>query len=250
VRLLRSLLAVTVLLVVGCGDGDGADTAQREIPPTTEVPSTTVPSTTVPTTTVPTTTVPTTTVTAAFDASTRGVTAEELGPSWRPGCPVEPDELAAIDIVHWVDPGRTATGTIIVAEEVGDDVVAVFATLFEQRFPIASLRPVTEFQADDDRSMAADNSSGFNCRTIAGTDRYSEHAYGTAIDLNPIRNPYVTGSTVLPPSGEAYLDRSDVRPGMITAGDDVVSAFNDIGWGWGGDWRNSKDYQHFSATGR
>ena len=63
-------------------------------------------------------------------------------------------------------------------------------------------------------------------------------------------NPYVAGSRVSPRRGRRYLDRSDVRPGMIVDGDIVVRAFRRIGWEWGGHWRTAKDYQHFSATGR
>ncbi len=91
-------------------------------------------------------------------------------------------------------------------------------------------------------------------RTTAAPSRaapgWSEHAYGTALDLNPVQNPYVTSSTVLPPAGRSYLDRSNDRPGMVVRGDVVVRSFAAQGWEWGGDWSSLKDYQHFSASGR
>ena len=95
--------------------------------------------------------------------------------------------------------------------------------------------------------MAADNTSGFNCRFVGGTSRWSMHAYGGAIDVNPLENPYVRGSTVSPPAGRAYLDRSGYRPGMAVAGGVLVRAFAAAGWKWGASFG---DYQHFSTTGR
>ena len=99
--------------------------------------------------------------------------------------------------------------------------------------------------------MAADNTSAFNCRyaVASGPRRWSVHAYGQAIDVNPVENPYVFGRRVLPPAGRWYLDRAASRPGMAVAGGALVQAFAAVGWGWGGRW-SPPDYQHFSATGR
>ena len=87
-------------------------------------------------------------------------------------------------------------------------------------------------------------------RRVAGSASWSQHSYGRAVDINPVQNPYVAGSTVSPPAGRAYLDRGNVRTGMIVQGDWVVRAFGIVGWGWGGAWSSAKDYQHFSSTGR
>ena len=95
--------------------------------------------------------------------------------------------------------------------------------------------------------MAADNTSGFNCRFVGGTTRWSMHAYGEAIDVNTVENPYVRGSTVSPPAGRAYLDRSRYRKGMAVPGGVLVRAFASAGWKWGASFG---DYQHFSTTGR
>jgi poly-gamma-glutamate synthesis protein (capsule biosynthesis protein) len=117
------------------------------------------------------------------------------------------------------------------------------------------MRLVDDFRGDDDLSMAANNTSGFNCRRVAGTDSWSAHAYGAAIDVNPVQNPYVTRSSVAPPAGSPFaaIDRSagaSVPVGGIRAGDVVVRAFARIGWEWGGSWPTSKDYQHFFAPRR
>ena len=137
-------------------------------------------------------------------------------------------------------------GCLDVHVDVADEVVGVFAALFDLRFPIERMEPVDAFDADDDRSMAANNTSGLNCRPVAGTSSWSQHAYGLAIDVNPVQNPWVPGD-VHPPAGAEYLDRSNVRPGMVTGA--VVEAFEAVGWGWGGRW-SAPDYHHFSKTGR
>jgi hypothetical protein len=142
-------------------------------------------------------------------------------------------------------------GAMIVHRSVAQDVVKVFHTMFKAKYPIRRMRLVDDYKGDDDRSMAADNTSAFNCRKVTGGSDWSEHAYGWAIDINPVENPYVSSSgRVLPPSGAQYADRSRHARGMIHRGDLVYSAFKSIGWGWGGNWRSFQDYQHFSATGR
>jgi hypothetical protein len=140
---------------------------------------------------------------------------------------------------------------MVVHREMATDVVAVFRKLFDARFPLRRMRLVDDYGGDDQRSMAADNTSGFNCRLVTGGGSWSEHAYGRAIDVNPIQNPYVTGAgTVEPPGGASFVDRARRATGMIHAGDVVVDAFASVGWGWGGTWSNPTDYQHFSSTGR
>jgi poly-gamma-glutamate synthesis protein (capsule biosynthesis protein) len=111
------------------------------------------------------------------------------------------------------------------------------------------MRLVDDFGADDDASVTADNTSAFNCRPVTGGTRWSQHSYGRAIDVNPFENPYVTDGSVLVPGSATYVDRSNVRPGMILAGDAVVDAFTSRGWTWGGSWTSPIDYQHFSTSG-
>ena len=186
-----------------------------------------------------------------FEASVSRVTAAELRHSWRPGCPVAPASLRRVWLPHWGFDGKPHTGAVIVAASVAPEVVAVFRRLYEARFPIRRLRPIDAYGGDDNRSMAADNTSAFNCRyaVATGPRRWSSHAYGTAIDVNPLENPYLLGRKVMPPGGAAYLDRARVRPGMAVRGGVLVRAFASVGWQWGGRWSRSPDYQHFSATG-
>jgi hypothetical protein len=110
--------------------------------------------------------------------------------------------------------------------------------------------PVSRYRGSDDASMAADNTSAFNCRFVSGTSRWSMHAFGLAIDVNPVENPYISGGRASPPAGRRYLDRDRARRGMAVTGGALVSAFAAVGWRWGGLWSAAADYQHFSTNGR
>ena len=174
-----------------------------------------------------------------------------MSSSWRAGCPVELPDLRLLTVTHVGFDGQVRNGEVVVHATVADDIVKVFRALFEARFPIEQVRLVDEFGGDDDRSMAANNTSAFNCRRATGSSRWSEHAFGKAIDINPVQNPYVTRSgAVLPPAGGPFVDRDPATPGLIVETGPVVRAFDGIGWGWGGRWSTGKDYQHFSASGR
>jgi hypothetical protein len=174
-----------------------------------------------------------------------------IGASWRPGCPVPLSDLRLVRARHWGFDGRAHSGRIVVHRDVAEKVLAAFRRLYVTRFPIRRMVPVDGYGASDFRSIEADNTSAFNCRTVDGTSRWSEHAYGRAIDLNPIENPYVGSSgTTSHRASTPYLRRSPYRPGMAVEGGTVVRAFDAIGWGWGGRWSGARDYQHFSASGR
>jgi poly-gamma-glutamate synthesis protein (capsule biosynthesis protein) len=181
-----------------------------------------------------------------IDAATR----ERMsGVSWHRGCPVGFADLRLLTVSHWGFDGGAHRGRLVVNRDAGDGMLRTMRALFRLHFPIRQMRLVDAYGADDHRSMAADNTSAFNCRFVAGTDEWSEHAYGRAIDVNPIENPYVTGSGyVSPPAGLPYADRSHRVAGLIHRGP-VVRAFAAIGWEWGGDWLGTMDYQHFSASG-
>jgi D-alanyl-D-alanine carboxypeptidase len=183
---------------------------------------------------------------AAIDRSTRS----RLRWSWRPGCPVGLGDLRLLRVDHWGFAHRVHRGELVVHRDQARRVLRVMERLFRLRYPIRQMRLVDRYRADDDRSMAADNTSAFNCRRVAGTSRWSEHASGRAIDLNPVENPYVAGGHVSPPAGRGYAARARRAAGMIHAGDAVVRAFAAAGWRWGGAWRGARDYQHFSASGR
>ena len=254
VRATRSLLAVTLAVLVAAGCSDTAERAAAP-PVTATEPGPATSSTAAPAPSqLPTTSQPTAVAPDRFQATVSAIddaTAARMSASWRPGCPVPLDELRLITLTHWGFDGRPRPGELVVAAQYADRIVSEFGRLFEERFPIESIRLVDEFGGDDDRSMAANNTSGFNCRAATGSSRWSEHAYGRAIDINPIQNPYVTRSgAVLPPAGAAHTTRDPATPGLITHDGPVVAAYHEIGWIWGGNWSSGKDYQHFSATGR
>jgi len=186
-----------------------------------------------------------------FHVAVRPVTAHELGRSWHAGCPVGPASLRTLRVSYVGFDGRPHTGAIVVHRDAAADTGRVFRRLYAARFPIRRLRPIAAYGGSDDRSLAADNTSGFNCRyaVAPGPKRWSVHAYGRAIDVNPVENPYLEGGRVLPPAGARYADRARVRPGMAVAGGVLVRAFASVGWLWGGRWASSPDWQHFSATG-
>ena len=174
-----------------------------------------------------------------------------LGTTYREGCPVGLDELKLVRFFHWNEQGGIQWGEIVVAREEAKNMEDIFRTLYDMQFPFTSAKPMFHFDGNDDRSMEANNTSAFNCRKVKNTSRYSEHSYGKAIDVNPLWNPWVsTKGRVDPPSGKPFVDRNLDKKGLIKAQDDVVQLFEQKGWKWGGYWRTSKDYQHFSVSGR
>jgi hypothetical protein len=187
-----------------------------------------------------------------FTSSVSRVRWDDLRFTYRVGCPVPPAQLRLVRVGHWGFDGKARVGSLVVNHRVTGDVIAVFRRLYAARFPIRRMVPVSAYRGNDDASMAADNTSAFNCRAAVGspTGSWSMHAYGLAVDVNPVQNPYVLGGRPLPPAGRRYLDRARVRPGMAVEGGVLVRAFTSIGWSWGGRWRGSPDYQHFSTTGR
>ena len=187
----------------------------------------------------------------AYRSSTSSVTAADLGASWRSGCPVAPAALRRVRVDYWGYDGARHRGDLIVRSDVAPTVAAAFGKLYAGRFQIRRIHPITQYGASDDASMAANNTSAFNCRKVTGGSGWSEHAYGTAIDLNPVQNPYVlSDGTVLPASGKPWTDRSLRVAGMVTPNSVSRTAFAAVGWYWGGDWVHTKDYQHLSLRDR
>ena len=167
------------------------------------------------------------------------------GVSWRgddPRCP-RWDELAYLQLDH-VSFDGLARGELVVAAAIGDRTVALFRRLWDLGFPIRQLRLVDDFAASDDASMAADNSSAFNFRVVAGTQVLSQHALGRAIDVNPVENPWRKPDRIVPTAGSAFADRSLVRPGMFVRPGPAVAALDELGWEWGGDWMHAFDDHH------
>jgi hypothetical protein len=186
-----------------------------------------------------------------FTHTVARVTPAQLPYSWHPGCPVAPAQLRRLHVAYWGFDGRAHTGVLVVNADAVSDLVHVFARLYAARFPIRRMRPIDAYHGRDEPSLEADNTAAFNCRyaVAPGPRRWSAHAFGRAIDVNPVENPYLEGGRVHPRRGRAFLDRSRRRPGMAVRGGLLVRAFAGVGWAWGGRWAGSPDYQHFSATG-
>ncbi|SDO93623.1 D-alanyl-D-alanine carboxypeptidase [Nakamurella panacisegetis] len=174
--------------------------------------------------------------------------ARRLTYTWHEGCPVPRSALSYLRMTYVDFDGRDHQGEMVVATAVAPQVITAFRQLYDARWPIRRMRLVDDFRGSDDASMAADNTSGFNCRRSTGGTRFSQHSYGRAVDLDPLENPYVGNGQVLPPAGTAFVGRPDV-PGVIHDGDAATTAFGSIGWAWGGNWSAPQDFQHFSANG-
>ncbi len=169
-----------------------------------------------------------------------------VGVSWKENSPVKLEDLAYIKVTYWGFDDIEHVGELIVHEKLAQEVVEIFKELYEARFPIEKIRLIDEYDANDDLSMADNNSSAFCSREVTGKKGvFSEHSYGVAIDINPIQNPYVKGDIILPEEGSLYLDRDNIRKGMVTKGDVCYNAFKNRGWTWGGEWNTLKDHQHF-----
>jgi len=169
---------------------------------------------------------------------------------WHAGCPVGLNQLRAVTATHHDFAGNDRTGTLIVNEDAATATAAALRKMYAAGIPIRKMRPIEAYGGDDWKSIEDDNTSAFNCRKATGGRNWSNHAYGRAIDINPIENPYVTsGGSVAHTASVKYIART-AGPGIATPGSPLVKVFTDLGWGWGGTWSGTKDYQHFSSTGR
>lgn len=169
--------------------------------------------------------------------------------------PVQPDRLRMV-IVTYIDfEGSIKQGQIIVLDAVAQAVVSIFRELFVRKFPLARVELITHYQGNDDLSMAANNTSSFNYRPVAGTSRLSLHSFGTAIDINPVQNPYIlinektAVATYLPHASISFANRNIERLGkqrQMGFAEEVIDVFAQHGfYGWGGFWDTPIDYQHF-----
>ena len=226
-------------------------------PPSTLTRATTSPTTGIPeesstssstSTSISTTTAP---PEPTFSGSIKDVDADRLAHSWTADCPAGLDDVVLVELTHWGFDGEVHDGSIVVARSEGENVLEIFRRLFDIGYPIESVIPIGDLAVgieDDDPDY--NNTSGLHCRRAMGSSRWSEHAKGLAIDINPLQNPFITSNILWPANSGRYLDRDLGEPGMITEGDAVVETFAGRGWLWGGYWDSIKDYQHFSVSGR
>ena len=169
------------------------------------------------------------------------------GKSWKADCTLRRDELRYVRVLHRNFKGENQMGELVVNRKVAQDIVYIFRRLYEAHYPIELMTLIDEYDADDERSMEANNTSCFNFRFITGSrSQISYHGRGCAIDLNPLYNPYIKGSIVSPSNGRPYAFRRDKsHPYIITKDDLAYRLFRERGWRWGGNYRSIKDYQHF-----
>ena len=184
------------------------------------------------------------------------VKTELSGRYWHAGCPVPLSQLRLLTVTHWGFDGASHTGRLVVNRDAAAPLARVFAKLYELRFPIRHLQLDDAYGPESSRPADGDVSDSFECRQAvpspcsgsSSSGHWSNHAYGLAVDLNPVENPYVGCGATRDRASRPYLDRTRIRPGMVTPA--VVKAFAAIGWGWGGSWTGStKDYMHFSFNG-
>ena len=157
------------------------------------------------------------------------------------------DDLRYLTITFWGYDGESQVGNMIVSASLAEEVLNIFEELYQVGFPIEKMRLPCEYGGIDEASMSDNNTSAFNDRPLNAEGGLSYHQLGTAIDINPLYNPYINLSTleVQPKDGEPYLDRENFYKGMILPDSDCVKIFKKYGWIWGGDWNSVKDYQHF-----
>ena len=171
------------------------------------------------------------------------------GKSFKDNCTTPRADLRYLKVLHYNKDGEVLEGEMICHKSIANDLLAIFQELYKAKYPIERMKLVDEYEADDEASMRANNSSAFNFRYISGTKSLSRHSRGMAVDINPLYNPYVRyrgGRTLVEPvNAKPYVDRSKDFPYKIVKGDLCYRLFKKYGFTWGGDWKNSKDYQHF-----
>jgi D-alanyl-D-alanine carboxypeptidase len=177
------------------------------------------------------------------------------GKSWHSNLPcLKREDLVLLEPLYWNFEGAPERGQIIVAAGQAKAVAMIFSDLFTSKaLPIQKMKLVDAYGGNDDASMADNNTSGFNCRTVGGSKKLSSHARGTAIDINPLQNPYVILKKGKPAKAQPFDEESERKAdvqGLIKRGSDATAIFKKHGWVWGGDWKSKKDYQHISSDGQ
>jgi hypothetical protein len=186
----------------------------------------------------------------AFHATIQAVPADVLArSSWSRACPVKSADLRYVTVGFRGFDARAHTGELLVHKSAARGLVTVFARLFAEGYPIERMRITSAAELTAPPTGDGNTTDAYACRPVRGSTVWSQHAYGLAVDVNPFLNPYHKGKIVLPELATSYLDRADVRRGMILPNGPVVRAFAAIGWKWGGDYHSLKDFMHFSATG-
>jgi D-alanyl-D-alanine carboxypeptidase-like protein len=181
--------------------------------------------------------------------------------TWEDGCPISMDRLILLKLKHFDFEGKEQNGEMVVLDVVAENVLTIFRKLHKAKFPIHKIQLISKYSGDDEKAMEDNNSSAFNCRKIANSDKFSIHSYGLAIDINPLQNPVAYTEVGLlqdqvkvnPSGGRQYLNRSNLRPGMVennyNGKESVITLFRKHGFTiWGGSWNSPIDWHHFQPT--
>ncbi|WP_425447021.1 M15 family metallopeptidase [Dethiothermospora halolimnae] len=169
--------------------------------------------------------------------------------SWKENDKIQLNDLYYVEVLHWGFDYKVHRGELIVHRKVAEEVMEIFKKLYDKKFEIEKIRLISEYNANDNLSMADNNTSAFCYREITGKKgMISKHGYGIAIDINPLINPYVKGDVILPKEGKKYIQRDKKVKGLITKDSIVYKLFKEKGWTWGGEWKTLKDYQHFQKN--
>lgn len=167
------------------------------------------------------------------------------GKSFPADCTTPRAELRYLRVLHRGFDALTHVGELVCHQTVAGDLLEVLRLLWEADYPIEKIRLIDDYGADDEKSMADNNSSCFCFRMVAGKDELSKHARGWAIDINPLYNPYLTERGYTPLNAGPYVDRSRDFPYKIDENDLCYRLLTERGFEWGGHWSHAKDYQHF-----
>ena len=167
------------------------------------------------------------------------------GVTYKENSEIHMDDLSYLNIRYLDFSHNIADGEMIVHKSLAKEVLEIFEMLFEAEYEIERIKLCDEYEGDDEASMSDNNSSAFNYRNVDGTQTLSLHAMGRAIDINPLYNPYITADKVSPANSAPYVDRTKSFSHKIDHHDICYKVFASRGWLWGGDWKDSKDYQHF-----
>ncbi|SNT50610.1 D-alanyl-D-alanine carboxypeptidase [Asanoa hainanensis] len=185
-----------------------------------------------------------------FHATNRAVPADVLArSSWTKACPVAATDLRYLTVSFRGFDGRAHTGELLVNAKAATDLIKVFRQLFAANFPIERMHISSAADMNAPSTGDGNTTEAFACRPVRGQKAWSQHSYGLAVDVNPFQNPYQKAKVVLPELATSYLDRTNLKPGMVAHTNAGVKAFASIGWQWGGDYHSLKDYMHFSANG-
>jgi len=200
----------------------------------------------------------TTSLVAQFNANISEITPDIKermiqGNSWRQGCPVSLNNLRYLQMSYLDFNGQTQMGEMIVHKSIASNTVYIFENLYYMNYAIDKMQLVSDYNGNDWQSIENDNTSAFNCRPVSGKKKkWSKHAYGKAIDINPIANPYISKTGHISHKASykyrkrRHLDIDNFSDrALLLASDPATKVFKINGWSWGGEWKSMKDYQHF-----